>query len=138
MVFTVINFVLIQSCSKHDEKSRESQSGQTDSTAEIIKTINYVIPAGAHYAIPTSFDSTSKSQLIFTALFDSSCIYTTVSRENQNDINKLYGFSDCDSPHLVNSARIGWRWSDDSLRLFGYVHNNGVILSKEIVAVSIG
>ena len=33
--------------------------------------------------------------------------------------------------------RIGWRWSEDSLRLFGFVHNNGGMISKEITSMAI-
>jgi hypothetical protein len=98
----------------------------------------YTIPANDQYSLQNSLTFTNEDSLRFIAIFDSTCIYSTTIPENQYDINKLYGFSDCDSIHLINSARIGWRWSDDSLRLFGFVHYNGNILSKEITTASIG
>ena len=112
-------------------KSATSESPDTinDSTN---KTVAYIIKKGGHDCQPDSLAFTSNDQIKFTAIFDSSCIYQTVNPHNQNDINKLYGFSDCNSPHLENSARIGWRWSKDSLRLFGFVHNNGEMIYKEI------
>jgi hypothetical protein len=70
--------------------------------------------------------------------FDSSAIYQTIDPSNQYDINKLFGFSDNNGPHHVFSARIGWRWSDNALRLFGYIYNNGVQENKEIAAIPIG
>ena len=76
--------------------------------------------------------------MTFNAVFDSSCIYSTVDPKNQNDINKLYGFSDCNTHHLINSARVGWRWSKDSLRIFAFVHNDGIMLYKEITTAQIG
>jgi hypothetical protein len=57
---------------------------------------------------------------------------------NQYDINKLYGFSDNNADHHQFSARFGWRWSDNALRLFAYVYNNGIVISKELGSVTIG
>jgi hypothetical protein len=74
----------------------------------------------------------------FTVKFDSSSIYTTVDPDNQYDINKLYGFSDNNAHHHQFSARIGWRWSDNALRLFGYNYNNGIAEYKEIARIEVG
>lgn len=98
----------------------------------------FLIKKGAHSSKPDPFTFTKKSSVRFAAVFDSSCIYKTVDPTNQADINKLYGFSDCGQHHLTNSARIGWRWSNDSLRLFGFVHFNGQMLMKEITTAEIG
>jgi hypothetical protein len=70
--------------------------------------------------------------------FDSTAIYTTVLPENQKDINKLYGFSDCGKEHHTESARFGWRWSDDSLRIFAYCYANKNLSYKEMGTVEIG
>ena len=94
--------------------------------------VTYLIEKGQHFCTPNPYVTTSDSQLSFITLFDSSCIYTTTDPNNQDDINKLFGFSDCNTQHLENSARIGWRWSKDSLRLFGFVHNNGKMIYEEI------
>jgi hypothetical protein len=45
--------------------------------------------------------------------------------ENQYDINKLWGFSEGIN-NQYNSARIGWSWNNDALRLYGYVYAKGV------------
>lgn len=113
----------------------ENASSDEQATA---KVQSFIIYQGDHYSTPNPITFTSKSELRFDALFDSSCIYQTVDPSNQEDINKLYGFSDCNSQHLENSARVGWRWSDDSLRIFGYVHNNGDMLFQEVTTVAIG
>jgi hypothetical protein len=70
----------------------------------------------------------------FVARFDTSAIYQTVNPVNQYDINKLYGFSEGIN-NQFNSARIGWRWSDGALRLFGYVYKSGVRYSQEITSI---
>ena len=98
----------------------------------------YVIEAGQQFCTPNPQVITTDSQLNFIAVFDSSGIYTTAYPVNQSDINKLYGFSDCGTHHLENSARIGWRWSKDSLRIFAFAHNNGNIISKEITTAEPG
>ncbi len=103
-----------------------------------LRTKIYLIAAGMHDCTPNPFALTTKSQFTFTAIFDSSCIYTTTDPNNQNDINKLFGFSDCNDHHLENSARVGWRWSNDSLRLFAFVHNNGEMVFKEMTTARIG
>ena len=70
--------------------------------------------------------------------FDSSAIYNTSDPSNQYDINKLYGFSDNDSAHHLYSARFGWRWSDNALRIFAYVYNSGVRTSEELGTIQPG
>lgn len=100
--------------------------------------IKYTIPAGAHYATENTFQAVETSALSFDVRFDSTAIYKCTSPENQYDINKLYGFSDNGAQHHLYSARFGWRWSDGALRLFGYVYNEGNVVSKEIGTVPVG
>lgn len=100
--------------------------------------VTYIIKAGGHYASHDLYKPVVTQNFSFLVRFDSSAIYQSVKAENQYDINKLYGFSDNDSAHHRFSARFGWRWSNDALRLFGYVYNAGVVSSTEIGAVSIG
>ena len=75
--------------------------------------------------------------MLFKVQFDSSAIYTSVDPVNQYDINKLYGFTEGQDPHL-NSARIGWAFNDGKLRLYAYAYNNQQRLSQEIGTVNIG
>lgn len=67
--------------------------------------------------------------------FDDSCIYK-LPKEDQGDINKLFGFSL--GLHHKNSARFGWCWLNDQLRLYAYWYDNGVRKSKEIQSITIG
>jgi len=132
-ILIVLYFLVTNiACTKRD--TSESPDTIKDSTN---KTVAYIIKKGRHDCQPDSLAFTSNDQIKFTAIFDSSCIYQTVDPHNQNDINKLYGFSDCNSTHLENSARIGWRWSNGSLRLFGFVHNNREMISHEITTAAI-
>jgi hypothetical protein len=110
----------------------------TENPAPVAPSVTYIIKQGEQFCTPNPFVTTVDSQLNFIAVFDSTCIYTTADSRNQNDINKLFGFSDCNTHHLENSARIGWRWSKDSLRIFAYVHNNSNIIFKEITTAEIG
>ncbi len=114
------------------------QSQAEENSLAAGKTKTYLIPKGSQYCKPNPLTFTTQSQVTFKAVFDSSCIYTTIDPLNQDDINKLYGFSDCNDQHLINSARVGWRWSKDSLRIFSFVHNDGVMLMNEITTAKIG
>jgi hypothetical protein len=87
--------------------------------------VEYTIPAGAHYAEQSAYHELSVTHIKFKARFDSSAIYQTVDQNNQADINKLYGISDCDTHHQINSARFGWRWFNNSLEIWAYVYSNG-------------
>ena len=123
------------SCTKEDVL-RKSSTGKPTTGTQFTK---YTIRKGQNYCDENKFTSTSYSELNFIAKFDSTAIYSTVNPDNQLDINKLYGFSDNNSiSHQQFSARFGWRWSDNALRLFGYVYNNGVRASKELGTVAIG
>jgi hypothetical protein len=98
----------------------------------------FLIKKGEHYSNQNAFANIETSMMKFTVRFDSSAIYQSVSPENQYDINKLYGFSDNDGNHHQYSARLGWRWSDNALRLFAYVYNAGEVSSREITTIAIG
>jgi hypothetical protein len=132
--FIATNIVCTKSITDKAPNIANNAVVQNDATGT---RVTYIIKKGAHYCSPNPLTFTSQSQISFKAVFDSSCIYRTVDPANQNDINKLYGFSDCNTQHLENSARIGWRWSKDSLRIFGFVHNNSQMLYKEITTVKI-
>lgn len=64
-------------------------------------------------------------------------MYETETVENQHDINKLMGFSDCNALHHDNSARFGWRWLDGNLEIHAYVYNNGERHSEYIGRVEL-
>jgi hypothetical protein len=100
--------------------------------------VDYTIRKGDQYCDKNSFKGIETSEMKFVVKFDSTAIYQTNDPQNQYDINKLYGFSDNNAAHHLFSARVGWRWSDNALRLFGYVYNNGLVDSKELCPVPIG
>lgn len=86
---------------------------------------HYIIAKGSQSSDKSGFKSVSVDSMVFEVLFDSTAIYTTQLRENQGDINKLYGFSDCSSFHHSNSARFGWRYHKNGLELFAYTYAQG-------------
>lgn len=119
------------SCTKDNPLLRVSHGTSTVFT-------KYTIRQGQQYCDQNGYATTSYSELKFIAKFDSTAIYKTINPDNQLDINKLYGFSDNNSTHQQFSARFGWGWSNNALRLYGYVYNNGVRNSKELGVVAIG
>lgn len=89
----------------------------------------YTIKEGDHYST-YEVSNYSGDNLKFSAIFDESAIYTSEIEENQHDINKLYGFSDCKSHHHQNSARFGWRWYRDRIEIMAYTYVEGERQSK--------
>ncbi len=100
--------------------------------------VQHTIILGQHSSNKSGYSTGEFSELHFLVKFDSSAIYSTSEPSNQHDINKLFGFSDNDAHHHQFSARIGWRWSDGALRLFGYIYNGGISSHQEISSVAIG
>jgi len=94
----------------------------------------YRINEGGHKSSSEirTFDQPS---LEFLVRFDSSAMYDI--GKNQSDINKLYGFNDCNQEieNHVHSARFGWRWFGDSLELFSYVYVEGNLLKEKLKAI---
>lgn len=101
----------------------------------VATSVIYRIRAGRQYCDQSALVFTPKTTLSFSATFDNSAIYTSQLPENQNDINKLYGFSDCDMQHNIASARFGWNWRDNALRIYAYCYTNGQRISQELGTV---
>ena len=97
----------------------------------------FVIPEGGHYSSRSSFEKLEADEIHFTALFDSTAVYQTSDPDNQGDINKLYGLSDCNGFHQKNSARFGWRWFNQRLEIFAYTYLNGVRNFKYIAPATL-
>lgn len=125
---------LLTSCHKMADAIINKGTATTTSN----QFIKYTIQKGNNYCDENGYKSVSVSEMKFVVRFDSSAIYQTQSAENQFDINKLYGFSDNNADHHQYSARFGWRWSENALRLFGYVYNKGTVTSKELATIAIG
>lgn len=105
LLFFIVVFFCLVSC--------------VDSTDTLV---TYTIPAGQHYSVPRTFGYIDQIPMRFYAKFDESAIYDV----GEDDINKLYGFTDCNSLVHRNSARIGWRWWDNELQLFSYTYAGGI------------
>jgi hypothetical protein len=88
--------------------------------------IQYLIKEGAHDSNQLPAFKQGVDALSFQAKFDSTAIYITAESNNQADINKLYGLSDCNSFHQVNSARFGWRWHNNQLEILAYTYSDKV------------
>lgn len=108
----------------------------------------YKIPKGEAYSTDSTRIITLNgiTEMKFKFRFDNSAVYTTKDPSNQADINKLYGFADCVSfttqytiaPHHINSARFGWSWYNQALRIYAYYYNDSVRFYKELRTVDIG
>jgi len=94
----------------------------------------YLIKKGEHYCSPRPLKSVSLTEMKFFAKLNESAVYQTVIPENQYDVNKLWGFSE-GLNNQYNSARMGWGYSDGSIRIYGYVYSKGVRYFQEIITV---
>lgn len=135
--FIAVLLFMLVSCKKESALTVPDVS-TVPAPVPVIPFTRYTIGAGQQFCSGNTFLQTSYSELKFIARFDSTAIYTTTDPVNQYDINKLYGFADNNAHHQQFSARFGWRWSDQKLRLFGYVYNNGVRDSRELGVINIG
>ena len=97
----------------------------------------YTIPEGQHRAIGTGFSFFNQEQLLFQAVFNSSARYKTQDPLNQQDNNKLLGFSDCNTLHQENSARFGWWWNGERVAITAYCYFKGQRIIEPIGEVEI-
>src|SRR5580765_3710065 len=108
----------------HNKSKTVAEEGATDKSGSPSYN-NFTIRQGQHYWDQNGLKSVRTSEMRFIVKFDKSAIYQAVVPENQYDINKLWGFTE-GIKNQYNSARIGWSWNNNALRLYGYVHANGV------------
>jgi hypothetical protein len=139
LILSLSALLCLCSCNKVvDSVVNKAISKTFTSNTSYNQTVKYTIAKGAQYCDPNGFRAVETNQMKFTVKFDSTAVYKTIQPVNQYDINKLYGFSDNNADHHQYSARLGWRWSDNALRLFAYVYNEGGMTSKELTTVPIG
>ncbi|MFP5040142.1 hypothetical protein [Parasediminibacterium sp. JCM 36343] len=117
--------------------SKKNDSIVAPPIVDTIPFTTYTILKGQQYA--TGYDSThfvliTTSDLKFIARFDSTAIYNI---PRQTDVNKLYGFSDNQASHHAYSARFGWAWAQNALRIYGYTYNDSIRTIQELDTVSI-
>ena len=109
-----------------------------DGLLDIPETV-YVIAKGEHKSNiegsifgKVKFRTLKTDHLQFTARFDSTAIYD-LNQKDGSDVNKLLGFSDCNSDHHENSARFGWRYYSDGLvEILAYVYREGKRVVKPL------
>ena len=124
-------------CAKKFDKSDSGIGLVKETEAKPGEYSTFTIQKGAHYCDQNPVRSIVISDMKFMVKFDSSAIYQTELPENQYAVNKLWGFSEGTDNHY-NSARIGWSWSDNALRLYGYAYVSGQLHYREITAITIG
>jgi hypothetical protein len=122
-LFFIILIILLISC----KKEIDNLIGH--------RWIKYTIEEGEHSST-VQIAPFHGTQIKFKVIFNETAKYTSVDPINQWDVNKLFGFSDCNSQHHENSARVGWRWLNDKLELLAYVYVNGVETNEKICDVN--
>ena len=101
--------------------------------SEDVSTL-YKIPAGEHYSVPRLVQTLDSDKLVFYAKFDETSQYN-----GNSDINKLYGFSDCNSTIHTNSARFGWRRGKETgtVDIFTYTYCDSKMSHNFLTTVQI-
>lgn len=124
--YGILIFILFLQCEKSSiEKSKND-------------FVLYTIKAGEQYSDNNSIKILDTiTEMKFVVKFDSSAIYSTINPINQYDVNKLYGFSDNNTFHHINSARIGWCWLHNELQLYGYIYNDSIRTFQYITSIPI-
>lgn len=141
LLYFFIIVTIIISCKKEDPKAPAQTVNPNPNPqpnpnpADTFTT--YIIKQGKNFCENNGYALFSQSIIKFKVIFDSSCIYTNVDPNNQADINKLYGFADCNSFHQINSARFGWNWNDGKMRLHAYCYVDSIRQFKELGTVEL-
>ena len=136
-LYVITGVIIAIGCTKSIDQHNDHKAGDDHIISSPSQYSTFKIQQGAHYCDQNTIKSVRTSEMKFMVKFDSSALYQTENPENQYDINKLWGFSENTDNHY-NSARIGWSWTNDALRLYGYAYANGVLNYQEITSVSIG
>ena len=134
ILYALAGLLFLPGCKKAVEKILEKNAPAPDA----LGFVKYTIRKGQQYCDQSTYKAVETEEMKFVVKFDSTVIYQTTSPGNQFDINKLYGFSDNNADHHQYSARFGWRWGGNAVRLFAYVYNEGTVSSKELAVVGIG
>jgi hypothetical protein len=122
------------SCGKPEvPESENDEPGNPDISA----FEKYVIKKGNHFAEQSRVVVLSGNGVNCKVMFDSTAVYSTTAANNQGDVNKLIGFSDCNTDHHENSARLGWAWSGKELVVYVYAYSNGIRAIRKLSTVDI-
>ena len=126
----IVMSLLLYACEK-------DQVQQSTAIAEKPAFHDYLIKKGNNFCEDAGFTVLYTNVIKARVIFDSSAIYTSMLPENQGDINKLIGFSDCATEHQQNSARLGWLWNGQKLMIYAYTYVNYERISKVIGPVEL-
>jgi hypothetical protein len=141
-LFFLFAGILFMGCTKEINCHKNSKTVAEEATAKADTPnppsyTSFTIRQGQHYCDQNGLRSVKTAEMKFIVKFDNSAIYQSVLPENQYDINKLWGFTEGIN-NQYNSARVGWSWNNNALRLYGYVYAKGVRYYQEITPVTIG
>ncbi len=92
----------------------------------------FTIKAGHHYSRERGMNFALGETFSFSAMFNETAMYVSDTLINQQDVNKLYGFSDHTIDNHENSARFGWRWYQNQIQIFAYTYADGVREMKQV------
>lgn len=109
LYFSFCLFVGLFSCEKYEDIAGYNE---------------FYIKQGGHSSKGKTIEELRNTVLEYDVIFDESARYTLPAAD-QADINKLFGFADCNSNHHENSARFGWRWNNEQLEILAYNYGNG-------------
>lgn len=119
MLFTIIFFLLLISCTEEDLENEKSG-----------RLISYTIPEGNHNAIPIFYEKVrgNKSFEVKINFLQPEYEFPEEMSDDQKDWNKAVGFSDCAyfDAYRGKGAMLGWRWNIETkkIEVSAYVHNN--------------
>ena len=101
--------------------------------------MDFLIKSGEHYSNRLLYKTfnilNTRRFLSYIVSFSKECQYT-LNKEDQADINKLFGFS-YGWNHHRNSARFGWCWNNNQLEIYSYVYEAGIRKSNFITVVDL-
>ena len=98
----------------------------------------YFINKGQHYSAQSAQVVLNTPSIKCDVIFDSSAIYQNIEANNQLDVNKLIGYSDCGAGHHENSARLGWNWNGSQIVIYAYAYSGTQRIILPIDSVKIG
>ena len=124
-IFLIISCCVFFACD--EDSGLHTPTPPVPPTPEIPIWQTFHIDAGNHSANESNFQLFTNDTLAFQLTFDESAIYQTIDPQHQLSWSKILGFSDCGTHHHTNSARLVWRWNENTgIELAGYVYIDGV------------
>lgn len=96
----------------------------------------FTIKKGKHRSWPFIFGILFNDWIERDVVFDETAAYF-LPNEDENDVNKLFGFGYINGGHHQDSARFGWNYnqSNGRIRLFAYCYTNGLRVIHELCEV---